>query len=382
MKRFSCGDNEVFFENSLCLACRRELGFIPEILEICALDRVGDDRYHARNTRVTGRLYRKCLNYSDQGVCNWMVDAEEAQPYCLACRLNQMIPDLSLAENHAYWREIEQAKRRLIYSLLALDLPIVSRNEDPKYGLAFQFLADTSWESEFSDMSGGGIPIMTGHNQGLITINIAEADPSYREQMRKEMGESYRTLIGHFRHEIGHYYWYRLIHDTPWQARFRELFGDETRDYSGALNFYYSKGPPPQWQEYYISAYAASHPWEDWAECWAHYLHIIDTLETAQASRLLARGNLLASLSTRRQTLSAAMLTLPIDSILSVWVDLSIVMNNINRSIGLGDFYPFVINRQVTRKLGFIHDLIAARIRNHAGDLTESVGALPVESRQ
>lgn len=380
MKRFACDDNEVFFENSLCLACHRELGFVPEILELCALERVGDDGYRVRDARLTDRLFRKCLNYSKQGVCNWMVGADHPTAYCLACRLNQMIPDLSLPENHAYWREIEQAKRRLIYSLLALGLPIVSRSEDLQYGLAFEFLADTSWESEFSDMSGGGIPILTGHNAGLITINIAEADPGYREQVRKEMGESYRTLIGHFRHEIGHYYWYRLIHNTPWHERFRELFGDEGRNYSAALNYYYNNGAPPDWQDYYISAYAASHPWEDWAECWAHYLHIIDTLETAQASRLLARGNLLAGLSTRRQSLCTAMLTLPIDSILNVWVDLSIVMNNINRSIGLGDFYPFVINPHVTRKLGFIHELIGARAWQQ-DDNSESVAALPVEFR-
>jgi len=361
MKSFYCGNNQVFFENTRCLDCERELGFVPEFLDQCPLRKTDADTYRLAELPGHDREYRKCANYSRNHVCNWLVPVEDSNSFCRACRLNQMIPDLSLPENHEYWHEIEQAKRRLIYSLLALDLPIINRSEDPQYGLAFEFLADTSWESEFSDMSGGGIPIMTGHSAGLITINIAEADPAYREKVRKEMGESYRTLIGHFRHEIGHYYWYRLVNNTHWLSSFRDLFGNESRDYNAALSYYYNTGAPADWQEYYISPYAASHPWEDWAECWAHYLHIMDTLETAQASRVLMRGNLIGSLPIRGKSLCKAMLELPIEAILNTWVDLSITMNNINRSIGLGDFYPFVISPQVTRKLAFIHELIGSQ---------------------
>ncbi len=379
MKRFVCGDNQVFFENTRCLACERELGFIPEILDMTALVPVGDGHYRAVDQRLEGRLFRKCRNYSHQHVCNWMVPVEDKPLFCIACRLNQMIPDLSLPENSDYWREIEQAKRRLVFTLLALGLPLIGRHQDPHYGLAFAFLADTSQPGEFHDQSGSGNLIMTGHNQGLITINIAEADPSYREQMRMNMNESYRTLLGHFRHEVGHYYWYRLIFNRYQHADFVRVFGDESQNYQATLNRYYQNGPPSDWQKHYISAYASAHPWEDWAECWAHYLHIMDTLETAQGSRLLNRDNLLNNLGRRGQPLSATMLSLPIESILGVWIDLSVAMNNLNRSIGLGDFYPFVINTAVTEKLAFIHKLVASQ--PHDADAGGSVVPFPVESR-
>ena len=365
MKRFYCGSNQVFFENTHCLECECELGFVPELLEICPLLLTDAETYRlADHHDIEGRTYRKCANYSRHQVCNWMLPAEDDNAFCKACRLNQMIPDLSLAENRDYWREIEQAKRRLLFTLLSLDLPIIGRDDDPEYGLAFAFLSDnTHRSSEFSDPSNQGKPIMTGHNQGLITINIAEADPSYRERMRLQMNESYRTLLGHFRHEVGHYYWYRLIYNSHWHSDFVSLFGDDSIDYAAALDSYYQSGPPEDWQSRYISAYATAHPWEDWAECWAHYLHIMDTLETAQSTGLLHRDNILNTLARRQnQSLLKAMQSLSIDKILGIWVDLSIAMNNINRSIGLGDFYPFVISSESMQKLNFIHKLVGTNI--------------------
>ncbi|MDZ7736544.1 MAG: putative zinc-binding metallopeptidase [Gammaproteobacteria bacterium] len=302
MKSFYCGNNQVFFENTRCIECERELGFVPELLDVCPLLITGRDTYRlADRPRMEDREFRKCVNYSRNHVCNWMVPVEDSNPFCQACRLNQMIPDLSRPENSNYWREIEQAKRRLLFTLLSLKLPITGRDQDLQYGLAFAFLADTTYgSSEFTDESNYGNPILTGHNQGLITINIAEADPGYREQIRQQMNESYRTLLGHFRHEVGHYYWYRLIFNSYWHSDFVRLFGDENTDYSASLDRYYREGPPEGWQNRYISAYATAHPWEDWAECWAHYMHIMDTLETAQSSRLLPRDGLLDNLSRRR----------------------------------------------------------------------------------
>lgn len=382
MKRFQCGSNQVFFENTHCLECERELGFVPELLEMCPLLPTGPGIYHLGDQLLEGREFRKCVNYSQQKVCNWMVPIEDANSFCMACRLNQMIPDLSLPENRDYWREIEQAKRRLLFTLLSLELPLIGRDEDPEYGLAFAFLADSSREneSEFTDKATGGNPIMTGHNHGLVTINIAEADPSYREQIRLQMNESYRTLLGHFRHEIGHYYWYRLIFNRYWHSDFVHLFGNENVNYQSSLQHYYNAGPPSGWQEYYISAYASAHPWEDWAECWAHYLHIMDTLETAQSSNLLSRDGMLSNLARRRgHSLLAAMLSLPLQDILGVWIDLSVAMNNINRSIGLGDFYPFVISSGVMKKLDFIHKLVGRqRLSVSSGN---SAAPFPVESR-
>ena len=132
-----------------------------------------------------------------------------------------MIPDLSLPENLSRWRALEAAKHRLFYTLFQLRLPVETQAESPA-GLAFQFLADV----------GPGAPsVMTGHADGVITINLAEADDAERERRRQQMGELYRTLLGHFRHEIGHYYWDRLIANTPHLEEFRRIFGDERQDY-------------------------------------------------------------------------------------------------------------------------------------------------------
>ncbi len=380
MKRFQCGHNQVFFENTRCLACERELGFIPELLEIKPLLLADSGYYQLADHELEDREFRKCANYSGPNICNWMIPVEDSHPFCVACRLNQTIPDLSYPQNRDYWREIEQAKRRLLFTLLSLELPIMGREEDPQYGLAFAFLADRSLqsESEFSDDSAAGNPILTGHNQGLITINIAEADADYRERMRQQMNESYRTLLGHFRHEVGHYYWYRLIFNSHWHSDFVRLFGDESRDYQQALKDYYDNGAPDNWQDSHISAYATAHPWEDWAECWAHYLHIMDTLETAQCSRLLPRNNPLSNMHRRNdQSLLLVMQQMSIQDILGVWIDLSVALNNINRSIGLGDFYPFVISNSVMDKLAFIHRLAGDQT---AGRHANSVVPFPVES--
>jgi hypothetical protein len=91
-------------------------------------------------------------------------------------------------------------------------------------------------------------------------------------------------LLGHFRHEVGHYFWDRLVATDPHQLEeFRVLFGDDRQDYGEALKRHYDEGAPANWQDTYISMYATMHPWEDFAETWAHYLHIVDTLETAGA---------------------------------------------------------------------------------------------------
>ena len=138
-------------------------------------------------------------------------------------------------------------------------------------GLAFDFIAAAA------------TPVVTGHASGLITINLAEADDAERERQRNRMGEPYRTLLGHFRHEIAHYYWSRLIENSNRLEEFRALFGDEQQDYVGTLQNHYANGPPPDWPTHFVTAYASAHPWEDFAETWAHYLHIVDTLETASA---------------------------------------------------------------------------------------------------
>ena len=197
-----------------------------------------------------------------------------------------MIPDLSLSVNQMRWRRLEEAKRRLFYSLLRWRLPIPTVADDPERGLRFEFLAD----------QGGDAPkVMTGHDGGLITISIAEADDVERERRRTAMGEPYRTIIGHFRHEIGHYYWDLLVRDGRRLDECRALFGDDRQDYSEALERHHQFGPPQDWRDGYVSAYATMHPWEDFAETWAHCMHIVDTLETAASFGLSVRPKVAAA---------------------------------------------------------------------------------------
>jgi len=278
---------------------------------------------------------------------------DSPEQFCAACRHNRMIPDLSQADNQAHWRKIELAKHRLFYTLLKLRLPLTTKLEDPERGLAFDFLAAPPPNSAPSE------PVLTGHDSGLITINLAEADDSERERMRRQMSEPYRTLLGHFRHEIAHYYWDRLVWDTPGLEAFRQLFGDEREDYGAALQRHYANGPPPDWQERFVSPYASTHAWEDWAETWAHYFHMVDTLETASAFGMRVRPRV-----TKGADLSAAIDFDPhianMDRIIDSWLPLTFAVNSINRSMGIADLYPFVLAPPVIVKLSFIHDRIHA----------------------
>jgi hypothetical protein len=246
----------------------------------------------------------------------------------------------------------------MLYGLYQLRLPVVSKRHDPARGLAFTFLADTDSATEFQDPIHGQQAVLTGHHQGVITINLAEADDVARERMRERMQERYRTLLGHFRHEIGHYYWDRLIRDQPEKLReYRERFGDERQDYQAAMDRHYREGPPPDWNERFLSSYASAHPWEDWAECWAHYLHMVATLETAHDFGLVPAG------TSDTQADEAGIWFNPAHEafarLLDRWVQMTVALNAISHSMGLPDAYPFVLPPAAQRKLEFIHRLIA-----------------------
>ncbi len=258
----------MFFRNSVCLACNTPLGYEPSSGKVHPLvpGQLDGTWYIADQPQELyqpQKLYLSCANLDSAAGCNWLVDANDTgntRRLCIACRLNRTIPDLSIEENAALWGHIEVAKRRLVAGLLELDLPVVSRvDEDPQRGLAFDFLCPAP----------EGPPVLTGHADGIITLNIEEADDVKREAIRKNMHEPYRTLLGHLRHEIGHYYWDRLIAGSERLQEFRELFGDERQDYTAALKRNYEQGPPADWRDRYVSAYASAHPWEDWAESWA-----------------------------------------------------------------------------------------------------------------
>ncbi len=201
--------------------------------------------------------------------------------------------------------------------------------------------------------------MLTGHDLGDITINIAEADDAERERRRTAMHEPYRTLLGHFRHEVGHYYWDRLVRDAPALIPYREIFGDEREDYGEALKKHYKDGPPTDWREHYVSAYATTHSWEDFAETWAHYLHIVDTLETARSFGIRVEPTGLAAAETLATKVDFSPYTADsIEPIVKAWVPLTFAINSLNRSMGLRDFYPFVLTPTIIEKLGFIHDLV------------------------
>ena len=303
---------------------------------------------------VDESAYRLCANYTEQDVCNWAVPGATSAALCESCRLTSTIPNLAAAGNREAWAKLETAKRRLVYALLNLALPLRDKLQEPERGVEFRFLNDAI--NGYGDRS----RVLTGHDNGVITINVAESDDVYREHQRLSHHEPYRTLLGHFRHEIGHYYWDRLIRDTKYLEPFRAMFGDERADYDTALKTYYASGPPDDWQEKFISVYASAHPWEDWAETWAHYLHIQDTLEVALEFSLVDRQVALESKSTPLQSWFG-LREKSFEEKIEAWSELTIALNSINRSMGLRDVYPFVLSDAVVAKLRFISEVIGDR---------------------
>lgn len=353
MKLFQCHNCGLllYFENTRCERCEHILGYIPERTELSALTTRNGNIWHPLN--APGERYRFCAN-ADHDACNWLIYADGPDSYCRACQLNRTIPDLGVPENLLHWQRIEAAKHRLVYGLLRLSLYVAGKFQDAENGLAFDFLSGSG--TMFHDSP----PVVTGHMAGVITIDIGEADPAERERHRQEMIESYRTLLGHFRHEIGHYYWERLIRNGVWHDAFRQMFGDESQDYAAALEAHYANGPQAGWQSRYVSAYASCHPWEDFAETWAHYLHIVDTLETASAFGLCVHPDI--------EHEPAIELDMEIDfdpyqqadfnALIAPWVPLTAAVNSLNQSMGQPDMYPFVLAPTVIGKLRFVHGLV------------------------
>lgn len=348
MKIFHCDHcgNLVFFENVHCLSCGHALAFAPDLEDVLSLEAGDDGLWRAAKRGAEGRPYRLCANYDRENVCNWAVPADDPEPLCASCRLTRTIPDLTQAGHKEAWYRLEVAKRRLVYSLLQLELPIVSKTADPEGGLVFDLLAETD-----------AMPVLTGHSDGIITINVAEADDAERERRRLQLHEPYRTLLGHFRHEVGHYYWQCLLAQSDRLEAFRAAFGDERADYAAALKRHYDDGAADQWQDNFVSAYASAHPWEDWAETWAHYLHMADTLETAAACGLTLRPRRSDEPSLTATTAQAQALG-PFEQKIAAWFPLTYVLNNLNRGLGLADGYPFVLSDAVVAKLRFVHDTI------------------------
>lgn len=344
MKLFACGvcGQPLMFENVSCEKCHHRLGYDVETDAMVPLDPLNDLWKAAAGD--TSRTFRFCAN-AGHNACNWLVRADSDAQFCRACSFNRTIPDISVPENLKLWRELEAAKHRLIYTLLKFDLPMPTRRENPSEGLVFDFLVETGAEK-----------VLTGHDNGVIVLNAAEADPAARVKLREEMGEVYRTLLGHFRHEIGHFYWDRLVRDGSMLDACRSLFGDDREDYDAALQRHYANGAPADWRDHFVSAYATMHPWEDFAETFAHYLHIVDALDTARAFGMAVDARAVDSLEAEA-TLNPYRAP-SIQAMLSIWDPLCFAVNALNRSMGQPDLYPFVLPPDVLKKLEFVRTLV------------------------
>lgn len=324
MKAFSCRvcGNSLYFENSICVSCKTNLGFSRAERAIVPVDSKG------QYVDADGSIWHVCKNLNLSG-CTWLTEFPGG--FCFSCGLTRTRPSDADVVGLKEFKVAEEAKRRLVIELDTLGFPIVTRADDPDNGLAFDLLSSVNEK------------VTIGHESGIITLDLAESDDAHREKVRVKLDEPYRTMLGHFRHEVGHYIeWQHVRGDLIQKGR--ELFGNEEDSYEEAIERHYSEGPPAGWEKSYISMYATMHPFEDFAETFAHYMHICDTIETASAFGL-------ATVSSPQDFSSFR------DLVIGVWIPLSVALNQINRSMGKGPLYPFVIPTPVLEKLQFVADL-------------------------
>ncbi len=356
MTRFHCSNCRqlVFFENSHCGQCNSLLGFIPAQAEMAAFDlpqlETDGDAGQAPGAWLrkgpTQGSFRPCANRVQHDICNWMIDdGDDEHALCISCRLTEVIPSLTNPVNLTHWAAIEQAKRRLVFSLMNIGLtPQPKSGPDDKQGLSFHLLETVADDK----------PVLTGHDDGLITLNIAEADDVYREAARVSMHEPIRSLLGHLRHEVSHYLQQRYVTGTSGEEHCREVFGDERVDYSKALQTHYQAGPPADWSSNFVSAYASSHPWEDWAETCAHYLLVIDAVQTAKAWGVRLDGD------TPTQPSDSEVQSVPLKHlVLEHWLPVAQFLNAMNRSLGLRDSYPYLMPTRVLEKMSTVQSLLS-----------------------
>ena len=334
MLAFSCPvcAHLVTFESERCLQCDSRLAFDPPLRAIRAM--LDDpDRLVCANAELAG--------------CNWIASAPGG--LCASCQLTRTRPSDSAGQELARFAEAEAAKRWLLFELLDLRLPLESWRER-EGGLAFDLLSSREQ------------PVTTGHADGVITLDLAEADAATREPRRVALAEPYRTVLGHLRHEVGHYYQPILVPaGSSQEARMRELFGDERADYQQAVDAHYEKGPPEDWGTSFVSAYATMHPWEDWAESFAHYLHVRDTLQSAAAYGVRVAGPSIPVADEAPLHAEPVDPLVDADRALDAWIPMTFALNQISRSMGLPDTYPFVLPEPALEKLRFIAHLIAGQ---------------------
>lgn len=327
MKAFSCRlcANALFFENSVCMSCMTPQAYARSERAIVPVDETG------KYVDAAGLEWWVCSSLYLSG-CTWLTELEGGR--CFACSLTRLRPNDSDARGLAGFVDAERAKRHLIVELDDLDVRVVPKSEDPENGLTFDMLSQVNGK------------VVMGHDHGVITIDVSESDPAHREKVRVTLDEPYRTMLGHFRHEVGHYLEWQCVRG-PLVEECRRIFGDERASYQEAIDRHYSKGPPGDWAQQYISTYATMHPYEDFAETFAHFLHIRDTIDTAKEQGLIVVDQ--RGFRSFRDLVGA------------VWIPLSTALNQINRSMGREDLYPFVIPSDVLDKLDFVASLMTRR---------------------
>ena len=368
MRPFACPNCQrlCHFEVRVCPECQATLGYDPAI---------DGFRFLADNASVwrdgDGAIDQVvvCANNNDYQICNWLVSSNDTTPLCVACRHNHVIPDLTVAGVPERWAKVEAAKRRLFHTLIQLGLPLETAEEKPGLQrLAFDFLYDPDAEQNRP------AKVLTGHDEGRITLNLIEAHDAQREKLRMAMGEPYRTLLGHFRHEIGHHYWSVLVEpDEQALEEFRRVFGDERQDYEEALKAHYARTDQRDWCADHVSFYATSHPWEDFAETFAHYLHLVDLMATVRGFDL-SLGAFPTQPSTRPIAVDFNPYTASAETLAGVAQPLSFALNALGRSLGHLDVYPFKLEPGVVAKLEFIRQLVAQARSAWRATTLESAG--------
>jgi hypothetical protein len=352
MRTFDCiCGNTLFFKNTACTVCGRDVGWCPVCRSMTALLGEASAGQYRCGRAECGAPLVKCHNYAVEAVCNRAAPVDGSQPgsnrFCDYCRFNRTVPDLSVPGNREKWRRLESAKRRTLYTVDLLRLPYGAAGEGLYPPLSFEFKADVLSAGPPGHDIGQGECVYTGHANGTITINLREADPVEREMARVDFNEAHRTLIGHFRHEMAHYFWQMLI-TGEWLDRFKTRFGDhENPPYAEAQARYYQQGPPPDWVGRYISPYATMHPWEDFAETFATYLDIAGMLDT---DLHMDRGGVDPTAA-------------DFDAMIVQYQRIGIRANEMNREMGLVDLVPEVLASEVLVKLRFVHELVRSARR-------------------
>jgi hypothetical protein len=315
MRIFTCPDSgeALFFQNIAC-ASGTEVAYDPD-----------------QGVFVTE--FTPCANRAPIA-CNWMAEGEGG--LCRACAMTEVIPDTSTPQNRALWSEAELAKRWVLANLTRWGW---FTEADEGRRPVFKLLSEQT--------ASGEAPVTMGHADGVVTINVTEADPAERVRRRVELGEPLRTMIGHFRHELGHFFFQRLSERPGFVEAFRATFGDERSDYAAALQRHYAEGAPAGWQQTHISAYSTAHPHEDWAECFAHLLHLADIVDSFVASGLRSDDAPATDYDPYAERNA--------DRLITFGAELGIALNHVNRSMGLVDIYPFVLTPPIRAKLAFVH---------------------------